>query len=184
MDTRERLVESTRDLLWERGYSATSPKLIQERAGAGQGSMYHHFSGKAALAAAAIAKTVTEQQASAEHDMAAPGTSYDKIASWLLRERKIQRGCRVGRLVQEAEVLATDELREPLGDVLAGTRARLTELVRAGVAAGDIRDVAPPEIVAATLLAVLQGGYVTARAAGNDEPFTAATEGLLALLKP
>ncbi len=40
MSTSERLIESTRDLLWERGYVGTSPKAILERAEAGQGSMY------------------------------------------------------------------------------------------------------------------------------------------------
>ncbi|SOE25581.1 transcriptional regulator, TetR family [Streptomyces sp. OK228] len=40
MSTPERLIESTRELLWERGYVGTSPKAIQEHAGAGQGSMY------------------------------------------------------------------------------------------------------------------------------------------------
>ncbi|MYZ14653.1 helix-turn-helix domain-containing protein, partial [Streptomyces sp. SID337] len=41
MSTPERLIESTRELLWERGYVGTSPKAIQQHAGAGQGSMYH-----------------------------------------------------------------------------------------------------------------------------------------------
>ena len=54
MTTRERLVQSAQELLWERGYVAMSPKAIQERSGVGQGSMYHHFKGKADLAAAAI----------------------------------------------------------------------------------------------------------------------------------
>src|SRR5579871_2929263 len=47
MTTRDRLVESAQALLWERGYVAMSPKAVQERSGAGQGSMYHHFKGKA-----------------------------------------------------------------------------------------------------------------------------------------
>ena len=45
MNTRERLVDATQELLWEQGYAATSPKDILHRAGAGQGSMYHHFAG-------------------------------------------------------------------------------------------------------------------------------------------
>jgi len=47
MDARERLIETTRDLLWERGYVGTSPRAILTRAGVGQGSMYHNFTGKA-----------------------------------------------------------------------------------------------------------------------------------------
>ena len=46
VNARERLVDATQELLWEQGYAATSPKDILHRAGAGQGSMYHHFAGK------------------------------------------------------------------------------------------------------------------------------------------
>ena len=66
MSTPERLIESTRELLWERGYVGTSPKAIQEHAGAGQGSMYHHFKGKPDLALAAIRRTAEELRATAE----------------------------------------------------------------------------------------------------------------------
>ncbi|GHG09444.1 hypothetical protein GCM10018791_23330 [Streptomyces zaomyceticus] len=46
MSTSERLIEATREPLWERGYVGTSPKAVQRAACAGQGSMYHHFAGK------------------------------------------------------------------------------------------------------------------------------------------
>lgn len=50
IDTAGKLIEATQELLWERGYVGTSPRAIQQRAGAGQGSMYHHFGGKPDLA--------------------------------------------------------------------------------------------------------------------------------------
>jgi TetR/AcrR family transcriptional regulator, transcriptional repressor for nem operon len=53
MDARERLIDSTRELLCERGYVGTSPKTIQDRSGAGQGSMYHHFHMTGSVCAAA-----------------------------------------------------------------------------------------------------------------------------------
>jgi Bacterial regulatory proteins, tetR family len=43
MNSRELLVETMSDLLWERGYADTSPRDVRERSGVGQGSMYHHF---------------------------------------------------------------------------------------------------------------------------------------------
>ncbi len=43
---RTALIEATKALLWERGYEATSPRDMLHRSGAGQGSLYHHFSGK------------------------------------------------------------------------------------------------------------------------------------------
>lgn len=53
-DSRQKLIAATRELLSERGYSATSPKMILERAKLGQGSLYYHFAGKEDLAVATI----------------------------------------------------------------------------------------------------------------------------------
>lgn len=53
-DARQKLIAATRELLSERGYSATSPKMILKRAKLGQGSLYYHFAGKDELAVATI----------------------------------------------------------------------------------------------------------------------------------
>ena len=63
--TSDRLIESTRELLWERGYVGTSPKAILERSGAGQGSMSPHFNGQPDLALAALRRTAEELRATA-----------------------------------------------------------------------------------------------------------------------
>jgi TetR/AcrR family transcriptional repressor of nem operon len=178
MDTRERLIESARELLWERGYVGTSPKAIQERAAAGQGSMYHHFSGKPELALAAIRRSAEERQTSADLDLNQPGTAYERVARYLGRERDVLRGCPIGRLTQDPEVITSPELREPVDEMFSWMRTRI-----AGVLEGEL----PPELesadIAATIVAVLQGGYVLARAAGDPAPFDRAITGALALLK-
>src|SRR3954447_19737945 len=175
VDTKERLVESTRALLWERGYVGTSPKAIQDRAGAGQGSMYHHFSGKRELALAAIRRSAEELRAAADAQLSGPGRPADRIAAYLRRERDVLAGCPIGRLAYDPEVLATPALREPVQETLAWLRGRLADVVGEG-AAPD------PDAVAAAIVAALQGGYVLARAAGTTEPFDQAMAGVLALL--
>ena len=45
-DSKQKLVAAGCALLAERGFEATSPVMIQQRSGVGQGSMYHHFPGK------------------------------------------------------------------------------------------------------------------------------------------
>lgn len=92
--TSERLIESTRELLWERGYVGVSPKAIQQRAGVGQGSMYHHFTGKPDLALAAISRTADEMWAKAEEWFDAPGTALQRITGYLRRERDVLKGAR------------------------------------------------------------------------------------------
>jgi TetR/AcrR family transcriptional regulator, transcriptional repressor for nem operon len=54
MNSRDQLTGAMAELLWERGYAATSPRDVMARAGVGQGSMYHHYSGKHELAVEAM----------------------------------------------------------------------------------------------------------------------------------
>ena len=91
METRERLITSTQALLWERGYVGTSPKAIQQRAGVGQGSMYHHFGGKADLALAAIQRCAEQLKAFTETRLVRPGSAYSRIESFLLEERQVEK---------------------------------------------------------------------------------------------
>ncbi|MGW2595422.1 TetR/AcrR family transcriptional regulator [Streptomyces sp. NPDC001515] len=184
MSTSDRLVEATRELLWERGYVGTSPKAIQQRAGAGQGSMYHHFAGKPDLALTAIRRTAEELRATAERSLDGPGSAYERISGYLLRERDVLRGCPVGRLTMDPDIVADDALRAPVDDTLAWLRGRLAAIVQEGLDGGEFAGALVPEDIAATVVATVQGGYVLARASGSTEVFDAAVRGLLALLGP
>lgn len=75
MDTRSRLLDATQELLWDRGYAATSTKDILTRANAGQGSMYHHFSGKQDLAVAALEASATAMRQDADALLHGEGTA-------------------------------------------------------------------------------------------------------------
>ncbi|MFF8196212.1 TetR/AcrR family transcriptional regulator [Streptomyces bobili] len=184
VSTAERLIESTRELLWERGYVGTSPKAILERAGAGQGSMYHHFTGKPDLALAAIRRTAEELRATAEGVLDGPGTPYERIEAYLLRERDVLRGCPVGRLTMDPDVIADDELRAPLDETLDAIRERIAGIVEEGKEQGQFGPELDGEAIAATALATVQGGYVLARASGSPAAFDAGVRGLLSLLRP
>lgn len=182
MDTSERLIETTRELLWERGYLGTSPRAIQQRSGVGQGSMYHHFDGKPDLALAAITRTAAELRAAAEAQFTAPGTALDRVTAYLRRERDVLRGCPIGRLTQDPEVMADPVLRRPVEETLAWVRRRLAGVLAEGVEHGELDPGLDPAATAAGIVAVLQGGYVLARAAGSAAAFTQAVNGVLGLL--
>ena len=182
VDTREQLIESTRELLWERGYVGTSPKAIQQRSGAGQGSMYHHFDGKHGLALAAIERNAADLVARAEADLGGPGSVTERVGRYMRRERAALRGCPVGRLTMDPDVMADQELRRPVADAFAAVRARLAAVLAAGRENGELDPSVDPAAVATTLIAVLQGGYVLARAAGSADTYQQAVEGALGLL--
>lgn len=182
VSTPDRLIESTRELLWERGYVGTSPRAIQRRAGAGQGSMYHHFSGKSDLALAAIGRTAEEMRAAVEEILGGPGTAVERVSAYLRREREVLRGCPIGRLTQDPDVMADPLLREPVEQTFDWLRNRLADVLAAGRDAGELDPGLDPRATAAVVVAVLQGGYVVARAANRDGPFDQAVTGVLALL--
>ncbi|MET8504871.1 helix-turn-helix domain-containing protein [Streptomyces sp. NPDC004787] len=180
----ERLIEATRELLWERGYVGTSPKAIQQAAGAGQGSMYHHFDGKRELALAAVRRSAAELRAAAERVLGGEGTAYARIEAYLLRERDVLRGCPVGRLTMDPEVVADEGLRAPVDETLDWLRGRLAGIVQEGLDSGEFTGPLDPAELAATVVATVQGGYVLARATGSPAAFDTAVRGLLALLAP
>ncbi len=182
MDARERLVVSAQELLHERGYVGTSPRAVQERAGAGQGSMYHHFTGKADLARTALRRTADTERAGAEALLSGPGTALERLTAYLLRPRDVLRGCPVGRHALDPDVVADPGLRAPLEETFDWLQRRLAEVVAEGQRAGELRAGVDPAAVAAALVATVQGGYVLARSAGHPEPFAQATGGALALL--
>ncbi|MEU2064553.1 TetR/AcrR family transcriptional regulator [Streptomyces sp. NPDC013455] len=184
MSTSERLVESARELLWDRGYVGTSPKAILERAGAGQGSMYHHFRGKPDLALAAIRRTAEELRSAAEGVLRGPGTPYDRIEAYLLRERDVLRGCPIGRLTMDPEVFASEELRAPVDETITAIRELIARTVEEGKRQGQFAPALDGAEIAAAVLATVQGGYVLARASGSPAAFDAGVRGLLSLLTP
>jgi AcrR family transcriptional regulator len=182
VETVERLIRSTQELLWERGYVGTSPKAIQVAADAGQGSMYHHFSGKAELARAAIERSGADLRAAAEEQFSSGGTATDRITRYLERDREVLRGCRMGRLTADPDVTADPVLRAPIDETFRWLRGRLAEVIAEGKKKGEYPAALDATRTAATIAAVLQGGYVLARAADSEEPFEQAVEGLITLL--
>lgn len=182
MDTADRLIESTRELLWERGYVGTSPKAIQQRAGAGQGSMYHHFDGKPALALAAIERTAEEMSALAESQFSGPGSARDRLVAYLLRQRDVLRGCPIGGLTQDPDIMADEHLKAPVAQTLSWLRGRIADLITEGAADGSLPASPDPRATATAIVAAMQGGYVLARAADDPALFENAIAGILPLL--
>ncbi|GGP55950.1 TetR/AcrR family transcriptional regulator [Saccharothrix coeruleofusca] len=183
MDTRQRLLDATRELLWQRGYAATSPNAIMKAARAGQGSLYHHFAGKEDLAAEALRGSAEQLREEAAAILDGEGSPAERIERYLTRERDSLRGCRIGRMTADADVLTSDRLRQPVSETLAWLVDRLAGLIADAQAAGELRADLDPRATASCVASTVQGGYVLARAAGSTEPFDQAITGAVQLLR-
>ncbi|MER7770442.1 TetR family transcriptional regulator [Kitasatospora sp. NPDC096140] len=182
MSKKEALTRAAAELLWERGYTGTSPAKVLERAHAGQGSMYHHFSGKAELAVEAMTQMSEELRARAEGALGGEGGAVARIDAFLDLERDPLAGCRMGRLTQDYDVVTDDRLRAPLAEFFDWLDERLTAVLAEGVRTGELRPGTDPVAIAALIMATVQGGYVLARAWQQPEAFQRAVEGVRRVL--
>lgn len=154
-----------------------SPAAIQKRAGVGQGSMYHHFTGKRELALAALERRSEELLVVAGQLLDSPAPPVERVVAYLERERDPLLGCPVGRLAQDRGVVDDPDLRA----LVAGLFAELEQ--RIGSVLSEEESLREPQELAATVIAVLQGGYVLARAADDRTPYDRALAGAIRLLR-
>ncbi|MEV6349665.1 TetR/AcrR family transcriptional regulator [Actinoplanes sp. NPDC051851] len=182
MDSRQRLLETMSELMWERGYADTSPREVRQRSGVGQGSMYHHFPSKRDLALAALERNVADLLPAAS-GLEGPGDPMERIEAYLMRPRDALKGCKVGRMTQDPQVREDPVLLAPVAGAFATIHVSWVTVLREAIEAGQLRDDLDPERLAHTLMAVLQGGYVLAIAQQDPGPFDDARSGALDLLR-
>jgi AcrR family transcriptional regulator len=145
--------------------------------------MYHHFRGKEDLAVAALKESARRMREDAESLLTGPGTVVERLEGYLLRQRDSLRGCRMGRMTYDAEVLASSTLLEPVATTLEWLVDTIAEVIRQGIESRELRADIKPESLACTVAAVVQGGYVLARAHGDASRFDAAAQGAVDLLE-
>lgn len=181
MTSREQLTGAMADLLWERGYAATSPRDVMARAGVGQGSMYHHFDGKHELAVQALSAVITEMTEESS-PLDGEGSPLERLKRYLSIPRPGTRGCRVGRMTQDPQVVADAELIAIVANAFDTALDRWEQAIAAAILAGELPESIVPADLARTLAAVIQGGYVLSRAKGEQGPMDEAIRGALSLL--
>lgn len=181
--TRETLVETAKQLLWEIGFEAMSPRKILDSSGAGQGSLYHHFSGKRDLAATALDEMREEMCAKVDKDFDPALPPLQRLRRYLTAERNGVKGCRLGRLANET-ALSEDALREPIARYFRYLEQKVLESLTEARANDEIRVPAGalPQI-AATIVASVQGGYVQSRVLRDRDHVKRATAGALQLIE-
>ncbi|MEN0062218.1 MAG: TetR/AcrR family transcriptional regulator [Myxococcota bacterium] len=183
MSKRDDIVEAAHTLFWRHGFESTSPGMILKESGAGQGSLYHHFSGKVGLASEVLGESVTAltERLDATFDGSLP--PLDRVVAWLHQPRDALAGCRLGRFAAEQDVLDQPELAAPLAAYFADVTDRIEAALTAAQREGTLPPHLHPGDLACTLVAVVQGGYVASRATGDRGAMEKALRGALSLLR-
>jgi AcrR family transcriptional regulator len=163
--TRERIVQTAADLMSRQGVTGTSIDDVRKAAGVSGSQMTHYFQDKRSLVRAVI--TWQADTVIGLHQQPALGglDSFEALELWaelnIARQRELncEGGCSFGSLA--GELAETDP--DTRADLAAGF-TRWEALFRNGLQAmrdrGDLRPGADPAVLAAGLLASLQGGML------------------------
>lgn len=172
-DSKTKLLDATLKVVRTKGYSATRIEDVCAEAGLTKGSFFHHFKSKEDLALAAVAHwdahAVQFFAAAPYHDAADP---LDRLIAYIEFRKAILTGdlpeftCFAGTIVQEAyrthpEVSAACERN------IRGHAKMLEADIRAAMRDRGIRGDWTPESLALHVQAVIQGGFILAKAQGS-----------------
>ena len=178
---RAALVGAAKQLLWERGYEAMSPRDVLDRSGAGHGALYHHFTGKQALALAALEEIAAEEMHALDEIFLGRLPPLQRIRGYLRRERSALRGCRLARLANESAI-ESEAFRQPIAAFLEHIATHLQVCLRAAQQDGTLAGNLDSAAIAAALVAVIEGGFVMARVYWDPAKMRLAVEGAMQLL--
>lgn len=186
---RKALLDAALMLVRKQGWSATSIDQLCRAAGVTKGAFFHHFASKEALGVAAARHwgDVTRPLfAGADyHQHADP---LERVLGYLDFRAALAEGpleditCFAGTTVQET-FSSSEAIRAACGEVITDHAARLAEDFSAAIEKYPPRDTVTADSLALYTQTVLQGGFVLAKALGNNAPLLDAITHLKRYLK-
>lgn len=181
MDTRAHILAAARELFTTRGYAATSPRTVMDRANVGQGSLYHHFRTKQQLAAEVLEAVCDDLLDVGERQLALDGSAHERLLAYLGAERDATKGCHLGRLAYDRG-LEEEELRAPTVRYFRELELLLIDVFAELPQGGSMPSAAQARDLAVSALAVIQGGYVLALVHRDPEYLARAVRGFVSML--
>ena len=175
MDTRDRLIETARNLFLQNGYGNTGIAQLLKAADVGSGSLYHFFPTKEDLLLAVLEKykdLLWPMVIQPVFDRVSDPVEriFAILAGYRLRilSTNCQYGCPLGRLALEI-----DPENRPAHALIAENFRGWIGAVRQCVeeARDRLRPETDPDALATYVLAVMEGGVMLARSYGAVEPF-------------
>ena len=161
--SRERIVERAAELFAERGVAGTSLDDVLAAAGAGKSQLYHYFSGRDDLVAAAVGLRCTQvlagltQALGSVASLAGLEQALNGFAAGF--EQMGMPGCPIGSLA--ADVAESNEgARQQAATAFDAWERLFADALERMRQQGELRADASPAVLATALLASLEGGMV------------------------
>ncbi|MFQ6549968.1 TetR/AcrR family transcriptional regulator [Aestuariibius sp. 2305UL40-4] len=176
-DARSRLLEAARDVIRQKGFTATTVDDLCKAAGVTKGAYFHHFDSKEALGVA-VANYWSETTGALFENAPyhRPANPLDRVLAYIDFRKSLIAGdlaeftCLVGTMAQETYIS-----HPAIRDACAASILGHAETLEADIAAAmDARALTPgwtPKDLAHHIQAVIQGAFILAKA--TDSPASA-----------
>jgi AcrR family transcriptional regulator len=165
--SRDRIVERAAELIAERGVAATSLDEVLAAAGAGKSQLYHYFSGRDELVAAAVGLRCAQVLAGltqALGSVASLAELEEALAGFAAGFEQLgMPGCPIGSLACEVAE-RNEDARLRTAAAFDAWEALFADALERMRAQGELRADASPAVLATALLASLEGGMVLSQA--------------------
>jgi AcrR family transcriptional regulator len=184
--SRERIVERAAELFAARGVAGTSLDDVLAAAGAGKSQLYHYFSGRDELVAAAVGMRCTQVLAGLTQALgrvASLAELEQALAGFVTGfEQMGLPGCPIGSLAAEVAERNEGARRQAAAGFDAWERLLADALERMRER-GELRPDASPAVLATALLASIEGGMVLSQARKDPASLRIAVDAGLAQVR-
>lgn len=173
--TRLRILDTAMNVFREKGYTATRVEDVCEAAGVTKGAFFHHFRGKEDLAVETARRWAeTTGALFAEAPYHRPEDPLDRVLAYVDFRKALIAGeapeysCVAGTLTQEVHA-THPAIRDAARDAIFGHADTLVPDIAAAKAKHAPEADFDPESLALFTQAVLQGGFIMAKAKGDPD---------------
>ncbi len=184
-ETRRLLLRAAHAEILRHGYQAASLTRILRDTGLTKGALYHHFDSKRALGFSVVDEVIAPMVhqhwiAPLAHHHGDPIgciTECLRAAAERIDDRTLQLGCPLNNLAQEMSPI-DEGFRQRIGAIFERWRLALANALSRGVECGAVAADIDPEVVAAFLVASLEGCLGMAKTAQDRRVLLACGSGI------
>ncbi len=175
--TRERILDCTQALVYDHGFTATTIDKVIARAAVTKGAFFYHFDSKAGLGRSLVQRyaerDIAHLQALVQGAETATSDPVERVLVLIgfLREHAATLTDPVPGCLFASYLYERLEYPADVADIAAETMVRWRDIVaaklEAAIEAAGVQDQVEPRELAETLISLIEGGYVLAKATGD-----------------
>jgi AcrR family transcriptional regulator len=185
--TRERIIDTAADLIYDRGVAAVTLDDVRDTTDTSKSQLYHYFADKNDLVHAVIDRQ-RERVLAFHQPRLASLSNWDDISRWCdaivaaQAERQCRSGCPLGSLANA--VAEIDEAaRAQLSQAFTDWQQLLADGLQGMISSGELQREADPDRLALSTIASLQGGLILAELERDTRPLEIALDAAIAHLR-